>query len=37
VPKGALAKSERALAGEPPLYVVNPDVLPAWRKRWGTR
>jgi phosphoglycerate dehydrogenase-like enzyme len=37
VPKAALANIERALAGEPPLYVVNPDVLPAWRKRWGTR
>jgi phosphoglycerate dehydrogenase-like enzyme len=25
----------RVLAGEPPLYPCNPDVLPAWRKRWN--
>src|SRR6185437_11741654 len=25
----------RVLAGEQPRYVVNPAVLPAWRKRWG--
>ena len=24
----------RALAGEPPLYVLNPEVLPAWQRRW---
>jgi phosphoglycerate dehydrogenase-like enzyme len=26
---------DRVLAGRPPLYVVNPQVLPAWTKRWG--
>jgi phosphoglycerate dehydrogenase-like enzyme len=26
---------DRVLAGREPRYVVNPDVLPAWRKRWG--
>jgi phosphoglycerate dehydrogenase-like enzyme len=25
----------RVLAGQPPRYVVNPAVLPAWEKRWG--
>jgi phosphoglycerate dehydrogenase-like enzyme len=24
-----------ALAGEPPLYVRNPEVIPAWRRRWS--
>jgi D-3-phosphoglycerate dehydrogenase len=37
VPKIALANIVRALAGEPPLYVVNPEVLPGWQKRWGAR
>jgi phosphoglycerate dehydrogenase-like enzyme len=23
------------LAGEPPLYVRNPEVIPAWRRRWS--
>lgn len=35
VPKTALENITRALAGEPPLYVVNPEVLQAWQKRWG--
>lgn len=26
---------ERILAGQPPRYVVNPAVLPAWTKKWG--
>ena len=26
---------QRVLAGEPPLYPCNPEVLPAWRKRWS--
>ena len=26
---------DRVLAGQPPRYVVNPAVLPAWTKRWG--
>jgi phosphoglycerate dehydrogenase-like enzyme len=25
----------RILAGEPPLYVRNPEVIPAWRSRWS--
>ena len=37
VPKVAIENIARALAGEPPLYIVNPDVLPAWQKRWGAR
>jgi len=35
VPKAALVNIERALAGEPPVYVLNPAVLPEWQKRWG--
>ena len=27
----------RVLAGETPRYVVNPDVLPAWREKWGAK
>ncbi|HEY3919738.1 MAG TPA: NAD(P)-dependent oxidoreductase [Stellaceae bacterium] len=34
VPKTAIENIARALAGEPPLYVVNPDVLPRWQERW---
>ena len=30
----ALENITRALAGEPPLYVLNPAVLPAWQQRW---
>ena len=26
---------DRILAGRPPRYVVNPDVLPAWQAKWG--
>lgn len=37
VPKVAIENIGRAIAGQPPLYVVNPDVLPAWQKRWGAR
>jgi D-3-phosphoglycerate dehydrogenase len=37
VPKTAIENIARALAGQPPLYVVNPEVLPAWRKRWSDR
>jgi D-3-phosphoglycerate dehydrogenase len=25
----------RVLSGRPPLYVVNPEVLPAWTRKWG--
>ena len=28
---------DRILAGRPPRYVVNPDVLPAWQAKWGGR
>ncbi len=35
VPRTAIANIERVIAGEPPVYVVNPAVLPAWRKKWG--
>jgi phosphoglycerate dehydrogenase-like enzyme len=34
VPKVALDNIMRALAGTPPLYVLNPAVLPAWQRRW---
>jgi D-3-phosphoglycerate dehydrogenase len=37
VPRAGLVNIERALAGEPPLYVLNPTVLPEWQKRWGKR
>jgi phosphoglycerate dehydrogenase-like enzyme len=37
VPRTALANIERVIAGEPPVYVVNPAVLPEWRKKWGKR
>ena len=35
VPKIAVENIRRALDGEPPLYVLNPEVLPAWRQRWA--
>ncbi|HVG52406.1 MAG TPA: NAD(P)-dependent oxidoreductase [Xanthobacteraceae bacterium] len=34
-PLFALESIARVLKGEPPLSVKNPDVLPAWRQRWG--
>ena len=37
VPKAAIVSIERALAGEPPPYVLNPAVLPEWQRRWGKR
>ena len=37
VPKTAIANIERAIAGEPPPFVLNPAVLPDWRRRWGKR
>jgi D-3-phosphoglycerate dehydrogenase len=37
VTRAAIVNIERAVAGEPPLYVVNPAVLPDWQKRWGKR
>jgi D-3-phosphoglycerate dehydrogenase len=35
VPRTAIENIARALAGEPPLYVLNPEILPAWEKRWS--
>jgi phosphoglycerate dehydrogenase-like enzyme len=35
VPLAAIENISRALAGEPPLHVVNPEVLPLWRRRWS--
>ncbi len=35
VPQAAIDNIARALAGEPPLYVLNPEVLPMWRRRWS--
>ena len=37
VPRTAIENIARAINGQPPLYVVNPDVLPAWQKRWAAR
>jgi phosphoglycerate dehydrogenase-like enzyme len=34
VPKTAIENIARALDGQPPLYVLNPEVLPAWQRRW---
>jgi D-3-phosphoglycerate dehydrogenase len=28
---------DRIFAGQPPRYVVNPAVLPAWQKKWGSQ
>jgi phosphoglycerate dehydrogenase-like enzyme len=35
LPGVAVDAIERILAGEPPLYVRNPEVIPAWRRRWS--
>lgn len=35
VPVVALENITRALDGRPPLYVVNPEILPAWLERWS--
>jgi phosphoglycerate dehydrogenase-like enzyme len=32
--RAGLESIQRVLAGEPPLYPCNPEVLPAWRERW---
>ncbi|HJQ15827.1 MAG TPA: NAD(P)-dependent oxidoreductase [Allosphingosinicella sp.] len=34
LPTAGIANIDRVLAGDPPLYVRNPEVLPAWRQRW---
>jgi hypothetical protein len=33
IPPAAAENVLRILRGEPPLYVKNPDILPAWRQR----
>ena len=35
VPRAAIVNIERVMAGEPPLYVLNPAVLPEWQRKWG--
>lgn len=35
LPAVAIESVERILAGEPPLYVRNPEVIPRWKQRWG--
>jgi phosphoglycerate dehydrogenase-like enzyme len=35
VPKTALDNIALALAGKPPLYVLNPEILPEWERRWA--
>ncbi len=35
LPVAAIESITRVLAGKPPLYVRNPEVLPAWQKRWS--
>ncbi len=35
LPAAAVESITRVLAGQPPLYVRNPDVLPAWQRRWA--
>jgi len=37
VPRAALANIERAMAGEPPLYVLNPAILPEWQRKWNKK
>jgi len=34
LPGAAIDSVTRILRGEVPLYVRNPDVIPAWKKRW---
>ena len=36
LPAASLESVERIMAGEPPLYVRNPEVLPRWLQRWGS-
>ena len=35
LPGVAVEAIERILAGEPPLYVRNPEIIPSWRRRWS--
>ena len=32
---GSTGRPKLILSGQPPRYVVNPAVLPAWTKKWG--
>jgi phosphoglycerate dehydrogenase-like enzyme len=34
IPVAAIESVERIMAGEPPLYLRNPDVIPRWKQRW---
>jgi phosphoglycerate dehydrogenase-like enzyme len=36
LPATSVASVERIMAGEPPLFVRNPDVIPRWKKRWSS-
>ncbi len=36
VPKTAIENIVRALAGQSPLYLLNPAVLPGWQRKWGS-
>ena len=35
VPVAAIESVERIMAGEPPLYVRNPQIIPQWKDRWS--
>jgi phosphoglycerate dehydrogenase-like enzyme len=34
LPAAAIESIERVMAGEPPLYVRNPHIIPEWKRRW---
>ena len=34
IPIAAIESVERIMAGAPPLYVRNPEVIPRWKQRW---
>ena len=36
LPAASIESVERIMAGEPPLFVRNPEVLPRWKLRWGS-
>ena len=35
LPMASVESVRRVIAGEPPVHVRNPEVLPAWTRRWG--
>jgi phosphoglycerate dehydrogenase-like enzyme len=37
LPAAAIESVERIIAGEPPLYVRNPQIIPEWKRRWNLR